>query len=88
MKKILSSIFVFCLIFSIAQSSFALSTSENIVNKPNFAEKIKVRKFIKDITKYSNQKNLAKVKEFYSKDFKNTDNSFDYGYDYYYESSW
>ena len=82
MKKLLTIISIFYLVFSIGLKASALSTSENIINNPSFVEKVKIRKFIFDITRYSNQKNLDKIKEFYSKDYKNTD---DFSYDEYFE---
>ena len=36
----------------------------------------------------SNIDDTIEILESALEDFKNTDNSFDYGYDYYYESSW
>ena len=81
MKKLLTIISIFYLFFT-GLSANAISTSENIANEPNFIEKVKVRKFIFDIGRYSNQKNLDKIKEFYSKDYKNTDN---FSYDEYFD---
>ena len=73
MKKIITTIFIFCLLL-IQQNTFAINAQENIKNTPNLIEKIKIRKFIYNLDKYSNQQKLAEIKNLYAKDFQNTDN--------------
>ena len=73
MKKIFTTIFIFCLLL-IQQNTFAINVQENIKNTPNLIEKIKIRKFIYNLDKYSNQQKLAEIKNLYAKDFQNTDN--------------
>ena len=42
MKKLLTIISIFYLVFSIGLKASALSTSENIINNPSFVEKVKI----------------------------------------------